>query len=143
VRRYEPEDSDRVYRILRSSLDESYGQDVLSYLHLHWPEGQLVICDVSGVAGFISSSVISPGHARIIMFAVDPSIRSKGAGSMLITRFRQAAMIGGISRISLEVRPSNVRAIEFYRRHGFMPAGILKGYYNDGGDAVRMELSVN
>jgi ribosomal protein S18 acetylase RimI-like enzyme len=73
------------------------------------------------------------------MFAVDPSLRSMGMGSELVIRFRQAAMISRISHISLEVRPSNVRAISFYKRHGFTPSEVLKGYYSDGGDAVRME----
>ena len=144
VREYEPRDSERVYDILCSSLDETYRQETFSYFHMQWPKGQLVICDLSGMPmGFISSLRADLAHARIMMFAVDPGHRSMGLGSRLIMRFKQATMMSGINRISLEVRPSNTRAMSFYKRHGFAPTEVLRNYYNDGGDAVRMDLFLN
>ena len=139
VREYDPRDSDRLYEILCSSLDEYFRQEMLSYFHLQWPKGQLVACDFSGrPIGFISASKIDASHVRIMMFAVDRDHRSIGVGSKLMIQLKQIAMINGIRRISLEVRPSNMRAINFYKRHGFASTEILRGYYNDGGDAVSM-----
>ena len=141
IREYGPEDSDRLYMILCGSLDETYGQEMLTYFHLQWPKGQLVVCDYSGrPVGFLSSSKIDDNHARIMMFAVDPGFRSMGLGSELLMKLKHVAMMNGIKHISLEVRPSNMRAITFYRRHGFVPTEILRKYYNDGGDAMRMDL---
>ena len=38
-------------------------------------------------------------------------------------------MARGIENLTLEVRLSNEPAKELYRRFGFVPAGIRKGYY--------------
>ncbi|MDR0198438.1 MAG: GNAT family N-acetyltransferase [Methanomassiliicoccaceae archaeon] len=144
IRGYDPKDSERLYDILNSSLDETYRQEVLSYFNLQWPDGQLVVCDFSGrPAGFLSSSRIDASHIRIMIFAVDRDHRSMGLGSKLLIRLKHIAMMNGISHISLEVRLSNMRAINFYRRHGFVQTEILKKYYNDGGDAVGMHLIIN
>jgi len=143
IREYDPRDSDRLYEILRTSLDEFFRQEMISYFHLQWPKGQLVACDVTGrPIGFMSVSKIDMTHARIMMFAVDRDHRSFGVGSQLMMHFRRVAMMNGINHISLEVRPSNMRAINFYRRHGFVATEVMKNYYNDGGDAVRMDAVV-
>ena len=144
VREYDPEDSERLYEIMRGSLDESYSPDMLSYFHLQWPKGQLVVCDFTGrPVGFLSASKIDRSHARIMMFAVDSARRSIGLGSKLLIQLKHTAMMEGISHISLEVRPSNMRAMNLYKRHGFVPTEILRSYYNDGGDAVRMDMILN
>ena len=144
IREYEKRDSQRSYEILCSSLDETYREEMFLFFHEQWPRGQLVACDFSGrPVGFIFSSKVSGSHARIMMFAVDRDFRSMGLGSRLLIRFRQEAMMNGMNHISLEVRPSNMRAVNFYKRHGFVPTEILRNYYNDGGDAVHMDLLIN
>ncbi|MDR2867032.1 MAG: GNAT family N-acetyltransferase [Methanomassiliicoccaceae archaeon] len=143
VREYCPGDSDRIYGIICSSLDETYKQELLSYLYLQWPKGQLVACDFSGrPVGFLSASRIDAAHARIMLLAVDGDRRSVGIGSKLFTHFRHIALMNGMNHISLEVRPSNMRAVNFYRRHGFVATEVLRNYYNDGGDAVRLNLTL-
>jgi len=141
VREYDPRDSERLYEIICSSLEESYKPEILSYFHLQWPKGQLVVCDFTGrPVGFVSASKISSSHARIMLFVVDRDHRSMGLGSKLLIHLRHVAMMNGINRISLEVRQSNMRAINFYKRHGFVPTEVFRMYYNDGADAVGMDL---
>jgi ribosomal protein S18 acetylase RimI-like enzyme len=41
--------------------------------------------------------------------------------------------------LKLEVRKSNIAAIQFYERRGFRETGLLVGYYSDGEDGVSME----
>jgi ribosomal-protein-alanine N-acetyltransferase len=143
VREYDPNDSQRLYEILCSSLDEYFAPEMLSYFHVQWPKGQLVACDFSGrPIGFVAASKIDNTHLRIMMFAVDRDHRSFGVGSKLMIQLKQLAMMNGFKRISLEVRPTNMRAIRFYNRHGFTATEILKTYYNDGGDAVSMNYLV-
>ncbi|MCL2711837.1 MAG: GNAT family N-acetyltransferase [Methanomassiliicoccaceae archaeon] len=144
VRAYEERDSDRLYEILSSSLDQSYKPEMFTYFHLQWPRGQLVVCDFSGrPIGFLCASKIDERHAKIMLFAVDKDYRSMGLGSKLLIALRQAAIMSGMDHISLEVRPSNMRAINFYKRHGFVATEILKQYYTDGDDAVSMHLIIN
>ena len=42
--------------------------------------------------------------------------------------------LGDESRITLEVRPSNVAAIGLYEQHGFLFAGARPAYYPDSGE---------
>jgi ribosomal-protein-alanine N-acetyltransferase len=77
-----------------------------------------------------------------MMFAVHRDHRNMGLGSMLLNQLKHMAMMNGISLISLEVRPSNTRAVDLYKRHGFIPVRVLENYYNDGGDALRMDLTI-
>ena len=144
IREYDPRDSERLYEIICSSLEESYRQEVLNYFHTQWPKGQLVACDYSGrPIGFIASSKITPSHARIMLFVVDRDHRSMGLGSKLLIQMKHIAMMCGINHISLEVRQTNMRAVNFYKRHGFVPTEVFRKYYNDGGDAVRMDMILN
>ena len=141
IREYDHRDSSRLYEISCSSLDQTYNEEMFSYFHMQWPRGQIVACDYSGrPMGFISSSKIDMSHVRIMMFAVDPGRRSSGIGSRLLAELKHIAMMNGIAHVSLEVRLSNLRAINFYRRHGFVPTETLNNYYTDGGDAVKMDL---
>jgi ribosomal-protein-alanine N-acetyltransferase len=144
VRAYDENDSDRLYGILCSSLDESFRQEMFSYFNLQWPQGQFVVCDFAGrPIGFVCASKIDERHAKIMLFAVDSNYRSMGLGSKLMMALRRSVMMNGMDHISLEVRPSNMRAINFYKRHGFVSTEVVKNYYNDGGDAVRMHLIIN
>jgi len=142
IKDYDPRDRERLYAIMCASLDESYEVEMLYYFHVQWPDGQLVACDFTGMPiGLISTLKENTDHARIMMFAVDEGYRSIGVGSGLLIRLKRVAMMQGIRRISLEVRPSNTRAINLYKHHGFITSEMLRSYYNDGGDAVRMVLA--
>ena len=52
----------------------------------------------------------------------------------------------GMTSILLEVRPSNERALDVYRRHGYVHIGRRKGYYPAGAagreDAIVMRLDL-
>ena len=140
VREFRPEDSEELYGIVLSSLDEQYEPTVFYYFHSQWPSGQLVVCDISGrPMGFLCSTKVGPNRARIMMFAVRSEYRNRGLGQLLLDRFRMNAMMNGMSTITLEVRPDNIRAIRFYKRNGFKETGVLPRFYKDGGDGIRMD----
>ena len=44
----------------------------------------------------------------------------------------------GFSSIQLEVKERNTRAMDFYKRNGFVPIEYLESFYNDGSSGVRM-----
>lgn len=80
------------------------------------------------------------GDVRHLMnVAVAPERRRQGIAGGLIGRLFEAA--GARARITLEVRKSNLGAIEMYERFGFRPAGHRRRYYHDNGeDALIMWL---
>ncbi len=125
--------------IALSSLDEKYEPSVFQFFHTAWPKGQLVACDDIGrPVGFLFSTKIQNSKARIMMIAVAPSLRGKGIGQQLLDSLRMNARMAGINGLTLEVRPSNVDAIMFYKRNGFVENETLNNFYQDGGEAIRM-----
>jgi ribosomal-protein-alanine N-acetyltransferase len=75
---------------------------------------------------------------HIMNVAVDPARRREGIGSALLADLLRR-IDGRGARFTLEVRESNVGAIELYKRFGFAPAGRRRRYYQDNGeDAVVM-----
>ena len=58
--------------------------------------------------------------------------------TMVLNRFKQAALMEGFSSIQLEVKERNTRAMDFYKRNGFVPVEYLESFYNDGSSGVRM-----
>jgi len=139
IRDYRHDDMYHIHRIAALSLDQEYAPEMFDHFRSQWPSGQIVACGYDDVpVGFISSVMTDRSSARIMMFAVDPEHRSCGVGAKMLNAFRQKALMQGLRNIVLEVRVSNVAAISFYRKRGFVPCGILERFYTDGGDAMSM-----
>jgi ribosomal-protein-alanine N-acetyltransferase len=85
---------------------------------------------VVGYAGMMY--VLEDGHVTTI--AVDPAWHRHSIGSRLLLALADAGLARGIENMTLEVRISNEPAKELYRRFGFVPAGIRKGYYVETGE---------
>jgi ribosomal-protein-alanine N-acetyltransferase len=85
---------------------------------------------VVGYAGMMY--VLEDGHVTTI--AVDPAWHRHSIGSRLLLALADAGLARGIENLTLEVRVSNEPAKELYRRFGFVPAGIRKGYYVETGE---------
>ena len=74
----------------------------------------------------------------ISQIAVHPDIQHEGLGSMMMKELLQEAKIKKVTSLTLEVRKSNLKAINFYKKFGFEESHIKEGYYVDGEDAIYM-----
>jgi ribosomal-protein-alanine N-acetyltransferase len=74
--------------------------------------------------------------------AVHPEARRAGVGSRLLDRALAALAARGAAVVKLEVRASNDVALSLYRETGFEPMRRIRGYYEDGEDALVMVLDV-
>jgi len=78
-------------------------------------------------------------EAHITNVAVHPDYRKAGIGKALMMQMIGRAVVNGISRMTLEVRPSNNAARHLYGMLGFKEKGVRKGYYTDTNeDAIIM-----
>ncbi|HVV36033.1 MAG TPA: ribosomal protein S18-alanine N-acetyltransferase [Acidimicrobiales bacterium] len=67
--------------------------------------------------------------AHVTTIAVDPAWHRHHIGTRLLMNIARDARERGARHLTLEVRVSNEPAQRMYRRFGFRPAGIRKGYY--------------
>ena len=75
--------------------------------------------------------------------AVHSEFRRRGIGRLLLDKVILEARRRGSTRVTLEVRRSNVVAQRLYESIGFVTIGIRKGYYSDDGeDALAMALQL-
>jgi ribosomal-protein-alanine N-acetyltransferase len=81
--------------------------------------------------------------AEVVSIAVDPNLRKRGIGRMLLTAILKRVRRHDAQSIRLMVRSNNPGAAKFYRSHGFLPVGLVRNYYEDGGTAIRMRLKLD
>lgn len=62
--------------------------------------------------------------------AVSPEQRRQGIADALINALIGKATALELAFVTLEVRASNTPAIELYKKHGFVPVGQRKNYYD-------------
>jgi ribosomal-protein-alanine N-acetyltransferase len=107
-------------------------------LELSKPSG---ICLAAFVEGRLSGYLVCSRYDtvwHIMNVAVDPDRRRVGIASTLLTRLFER-VDDPDAQYTLEVRRSNVGAMELYDRFGFRSAGVRRRYYQDNGeDAVIM-----
>jgi ribosomal-protein-alanine N-acetyltransferase len=72
--------------------------------------------------------------------AVHPEWRRRSIGRRLVSIALDDGRRAGASRALLEVRRYNYGAIALYRELGFRETGFRPQYYDDGEDAILMEL---
>ena len=82
---------------------------------------------VVGYAGLMMTA--EDGHVTTI--AVDPRWHRHKIGTRLLIGLAREAIARGAENMTLEVRLSNKGAQEMYRRFGFSPVGVRKGYYQE------------
>ena len=141
-------DLDAVHRLELASSPDPWSRDLLA-AELPSADGHgapndriwLVAVEVvdrgAAVVGFGGVlQVIDEAH--VMNLAVDPARRRLGVASRLLAALLLAIGDRGAVSVTLEVRASNVGAIELYRRFGFEVAGRRPRYYPDGEDAEIM-----
>jgi tRNA threonylcarbamoyladenosine biosynthesis protein TsaB len=87
--------------------------------------------DGGALAGFCVA-MSTPDDVHLLVIAVAPDFRGRGLAHLLLAQVDRLATDLGLGRVLLEVRPSNERALSFYRRTGFEQIGVRKGYYPAG-----------
>ncbi|MDW8299067.1 MAG: ribosomal protein S18-alanine N-acetyltransferase [Anaerolineae bacterium] len=82
------------------------------------------------------------GEAHISTIATHPDWRGRGLGEVLLAGMVLRSMHLGATYSVLEVRVSNVPAINLYRKYEFQIVSVRKGYYRDNNeDAYLMHLT--
>ena len=80
---------------------------------------------------------------HILNFAVHPSCRRLGVGAQMTAKLISKLSSHRRTRITLEVRETNLGAQLFFRSQGFRAVRVLRGFYEDSGeDAFLMQYKL-
>lgn len=88
------------------------------------PEGGMILCRVAA------------DEAEVLTLAVHPVRRRRGIAWRLLRRAIEEALGRGAGRMFLEVSSANAGGRALYASAGFREAGLRRGYYRDGSDAL-------
>jgi ribosomal-protein-alanine N-acetyltransferase len=140
--------------MIRRDMPEVLQAEQLSFEHA-WTEEDFLRClrqrncigmvaeQGERVVGFMIYE-LHKARLHILNFAVHPRFRRCGIGSQMV-----AKLIGKLSshrrtRITLEVRETNLAAQLFFKSQSFRGTKVLRGFYEDSGeDAYLMQYSLN
>jgi [ribosomal protein S18]-alanine N-acetyltransferase len=91
---------------------------------------------------YAAFSVIA-GEMEILNIAAHPFYRRKGMAAQLLGEVLGICRVEAVEQGFLEVRRSNLGAIDLYRKFGFIEVGTRKNYYPDNHeDALLFRLDI-
>lgn len=145
---YEPMTADDIDEVVE--LEDSV------YLH-PWSRGNFIDSLASGYEAWVLRDqsgelmgyfllMLIVDEAHLLNVAVSAELQGQGLGRFLLNQSVACARGLGMASVLLEVRPSNLRALDIYRRYGFAQIGVRKGYYpaarQQREDAIVMRISI-
>ena len=136
IRTVRQDDIDAISLLEEASFNDPYPSYFLSELARDNPETFLVFTLNNEIVGY---GVVDrwEDHDHLISIAVRPDSRRKGFGERLLIELERR--LSKERPLKLEVRQSNLAAIQLYSKRGFTKTGTAEGYYGDGEDAIIME----
>ncbi len=127
--------------VAKSCLPEHWSldsiRDVLKYENnIYYVAKDVEYNKVVGYAGIM----IIADESELLNIAVVEAYRKCGIAQRLLDLLFEQAKKHGAYRILLEVRRSNISAIQLYQKNSFSDLGVRKNYYsNPKEDALLME----
>jgi ribosomal-protein-alanine N-acetyltransferase len=131
LRRLELADLDAIERIERASYRTPWSRSMFASELAKPSSLSFGAADETGelVGYLVLSRYVDAWH--VMNVAVAPERRRQGIASALLRRLLELTKDDMLRGYTLEVRVSNTAAIELYRRFGFRPKGVRRGYYTD------------
>jgi ribosomal-protein-alanine N-acetyltransferase len=136
IRPVAKDDIEAISLLEEASFNDPYPSYFLSELARDNPETFLVLTLNDKIVGY---GVVDhwEDHDHLISIAVRPDSRRKGLGEALLVELEKR--LSKERPLRLEVRQSNLAAIQLYSKRGFTGTGVAEGYYGDGENAITME----
>lgn len=135
VRKMEFRDIKKVVELEEKYLLESLGEKLLASELSEKNNGVsfYVIENDDVVIGYVGRYYFFQ-EAEVLNFVVDESYQRQGYGQKLFDKMVED--MKDVKKITLEVRASNIKGINFYTKNGFKQVGVRKKYYKNGEDAL-------
>lgn len=127
--------------MIRRDLTEVLAIENLSF-EFPWSEEDFIRClqqrncigMVAEQGGRVLGFMIYELHKtrlHLLNFAVAPSARRRGVGNQMVNKLLGKLSPQRRTRVTLEVRETNLSAQLFFREAGFRAVSVLRGFYDD------------
>jgi len=123
--------------LLEASLfSDPYTSKDLIDMYLNNPFLKILVYKNNGeIIGYLLFAITFT-NATIYKIGVKKDYQNRGIGTKLIKRSEEILKENNVEFYTLEVRKSNVNAISFYEKLGFIYITSKKEYYSNGEDAL-------
>lgn len=123
IRKYQVSDYKSVEKILKDEFNKSFPQEN--------PFSQKLVCVKDNCIVGILLFDIMYERAEIDYICVIKDYRNKEIATELINKMFSLLIDRQVETVSLEVRKSNIPALNFYKKMGFVETSIRKKYYKN------------
>lgn len=131
IRKAKVDDIPDLVRIEKQVFEQSLGESFLYDEFLLNPFAHYFVYEINNhIVGYIGYRAIDT-QSEMMNFCVDPVYQGKKIGSELLEHTINYLINLGVKTILLEVRVSNVNAINMYKKFGFKQGHIRKKYYGN------------
>ena len=118
--------------ILKESIGETLLEESITTPHLYFYKVEEDI-----LIGYIGACILE-GQTELLNFVIDEAYQRKGYGQALLNKIIEDSIKNNSTNIVLEVKVSNQKGINFYKKNGFKVINKRIAYYQDGTDAYVM-----
>jgi len=140
IRPFRMSDLEAVMRIERASFgDDAYDRKLFAELFEECGRLFLVAPVGADIRAYMVTATSIRRETRVaelVSVAVGPRWRGRGIASALMRGTLRRLRLRGVRRVTLAVRATNWRAQALYARYGFTRLRKVRGYYEDGEDAL-------
>lgn len=138
IRNIENSDIPTLVALEEELLKETVGEEMLA-AELHNKFAKFFVATYNNqVIGYLSCWMVEE-IVDIINVVIDKTYQHQGYGQALFLEMEKEAKILGCNQIMLEVKETNLQAINFYIKQGYEQISIRKNYYQDRTNALIMK----
>lgn len=121
---------DGIFEVGKLSLKEAWNKESIEKELSNKLAKYLVALDGNKVVGFVGMWIVFD-EGDITNVAVHPDYRKQGIGDLLINNLISLCKENNINSLTLEVRESNIKAQNLYKKHEFKEEGLRKNFYDN------------
>lgn len=135
-------DFDLIDLIEKDAFVAPFPKEVYLYDYMNHPYSEYYKLFLNNnIIGFFGLWVIDD-TVQLTTIAVSPKLQKKGYGKLMMEFIINYLREKNCKNITLEVRVSNQKAINFYLKFRFIKVATRKRYYENGEDAYLMKLDL-
>lgn len=135
IRRINKKDYNKINELMLQRFNITEDYNLLTSNNMYYG---YVLEENNIIIGFLSF-IFDGENIDILYFLIDKAYEGKGYGTKLLNDTLNLIFKDCAKSCTLDVRKSNLRAINVYNKLGFKEIYVRKAYYNDGEDDIVMK----